>query len=481
MRTLLKLIAIIVVILLLSGSAYIIFFTNTDDDNNNVHEDTTPPVIDSITGDTTGTAGKTTTIAVSFKDNVTEATLYYKESSASIWSSMSILNGTADITFPSTARGAWYYYVVIDDAAGNGPVGDPSVDGSSYYTITVTQPEVNLKHTVFMEEGTATWCTNCPTISTILHDLYTSGTYDFYYVALIEDANSKAKTRLETDYNITGYPTVFIDGGYDVVFGANNAASVFEEKINKAAQRDVPKIALSVTSEVNNVTNILTTTVTLTNYEDALYTGRLRVYLTTKISTQDHDGNPYHFGLVDYITTEDITASSYDITSVSKTYDVSSLDIENLMIIAVVFDTQSTQKYSNPLDNTGTFNAFFADACTGTEVVEGGNLPPSVGITSPEIGKFHWFGKPKFSTPKLVTRLVGRLTITAVASDDSAISKVEFFIDDEPVATFTAEPYEYLWKSPSILFRKHTISVVAYDDQGKSSVASMNVTAFRLL
>ncbi len=51
---------------------------------------------------------------------------------------MSILGGSAGIVIPSNSVESWYYYVTVDDAAGTGPVGNPSVDGSMYFTVSVT-------------------------------------------------------------------------------------------------------------------------------------------------------------------------------------------------------------------------------------------------------------------------------------------------------------------------------------------------------
>ena len=98
------------------------------------------PVIDTVTGDTSGTTGETTTISATFHDNigVTVATLYYKSASAGSYSSMSILSGSAGILIPEYSVESWYYYVTVDDAAGTGPVGKPSTDGSTHFTITVS-------------------------------------------------------------------------------------------------------------------------------------------------------------------------------------------------------------------------------------------------------------------------------------------------------------------------------------------------------
>ena len=142
----LKTLILIIVAIIVIISAYIIF-TNDEDNKEDL-----PPTIDSITGNATGKKGETITIFLKFSDdiNVTNATLYYKSASANIWNSKSILSGSADIILNSNEN--LNYYVTIDDASGNGPIGEPSTDGSVYYTIRVLEEEEFI-HTVLIEEG----------------------------------------------------------------------------------------------------------------------------------------------------------------------------------------------------------------------------------------------------------------------------------------------------------------------------------------
>ena len=476
------LVLILVVVIIAVVGIIVVVSLNTAED------DTEPPVITDITGNTTGKPGKITTITVEFSDNVnvTVAKLFYRSENADTWENISIINGTADILIPKGSSDDWYYYVVIDDKKGNGPVGDPSTNGSVYYIIDVTEIERNLVHTVFIEEGTATYCINCPAVAEILYNLYTSGNYNFYYVSLVKDKNSKAADRLE-EYNIEGYPIVFIDGGYELIYGTENDngatydKSYFAERIARAEQRNVPDIELNLSTVVNEDETDLDITVTLTNYQDESYSGRLRVYLTQKLALQDYDGNPYHFTFVDFILDEELTVASDSTQKKTGSYGVSSLDIENLMVIAVIFSGESTTKYSNPPDNTNAFDAHYADATAASEIVVGGNLPPSIGITNPKNGRLHIFGKEIIATLQLKTIILGRITVTAQASDDSEITKVEFYLDDELVKECTEEPYEWKWKTPSWFRFKHTLKVVAYDDKGKTSFTSLDVIAFILL
>ena len=123
---------------------------------------------------------------MTFSDNinVTNATIFYKTASANNWSFTSILSGSVNIYIPKNSDEDWYYYVTIDDAAGNGPVGDPSTNGSAYYTITVSDNGNNgdneFVHRVFIEEATATWCAPCTQVAAILHDLHETKKDQFY-------------------------------------------------------------------------------------------------------------------------------------------------------------------------------------------------------------------------------------------------------------------------------------------------------------
>ncbi len=478
MKRLLYLVATIIVVVILISSVFVIF-NNSD---NNV-TDNSPPVIDSITGNTSGTTGKITTIDVSFSDNenVTEAIIYYKSASASKWDSNSIISGSYDIEIPKSPIEDWYYYITIDDEAENGPVGNPSTDGSIFYTIGVKEDRKELIHNVFIEEGTATWCHNCPQVANILHELYESGDYNFYYVSLIEDKNSDAKSRLEEDYNIDGYPSVYIDGGYDLVVGAKEK-SVFEEKISKAQKREVPALYLNVTAELKENSKEVNISIQTINYEDYNYAGRLKLYLTERNSVSYYGGQGvYHYGLIKIIYDKEIELLSKEEKNINEIYDFSKYDLDNLMVIGVIFNSESVEKYSDD-EKEFPFDAYYADASQGALIVKDANLKPEVGITNPKYGRLHIFGKNITATRGLKTILFGRTTITIYASDDSKVEKVELYIDDVLVKEFTDEPYEYLWKTPSIFRPKHEIKVIAYDDEGKiTETDPLEVYAFILL
>jgi len=101
-------------------------------------------------------------------------------------------------------------------------------------------------HTVFAEEGTATWCPACPNAAEALNKIYTSGDYPFYFVALVSDENNDAQLRLSEDYNVAAIPVTFFDGGYNVYIGSSNAENEFRDKIESCGQREVSNLNLSI-------------------------------------------------------------------------------------------------------------------------------------------------------------------------------------------------------------------------------------------
>ncbi len=345
-------------------------------------------------------------------------------------------------------------------------------------------------HTVFIELGAAGWSENCPATGEILHEMYLSDDYRFYYVSMVYDENDKAEQHLIEDYNIHDFPTTYIDGGYYVLDETEDIKldkSDFEDKISAATSRNVPNLNIEVDADWDNKTEEFETTVFIENNEDEKYEGRLKVYLVEKISRwYNYDGVPYSFGFLDYIIDKDVTIPAGKSISDSKLWPASDLDPDNLMVIAVVFNSKPIKKDSNPsnLDHYHPFDAYYADATAAASVVEGGNLPPQVGIEYPKKLRINLFGNAKRMTPFWKnTILIGKTTVKTYVSDDSKVEKVEFYIDDDLKETVTQEPYEWTFRKVSLikhLVRRHTITVTAYDDEGKTASASIDVIAILL-
>ena len=163
MKLNLRTLVILIIAILLISSVYIVFFTEGKTIDNE------RPVIDDITGNITGKKGETITIYVIFSDNieVTNATIYFRTESDNMWISKSILSGKFD--FLLNYQKNLNYYVTVDDAAGNGPVGKPSTDGSEFFKINIVEGNGNGEEEyirkVFVEEGSLTNCKFCPMVA----------------------------------------------------------------------------------------------------------------------------------------------------------------------------------------------------------------------------------------------------------------------------------------------------------------------------
>lgn len=506
MARLLKLLVILVVIAVIIGaSAYVLLQNNSNSqggggdqgggggDNGTTTPDTTPPTITCITQDTVGTPGKTTEIVTTFSDNiaVTSAVLYYRSVNGTDWQSTSLLpTGSADILIPLGDTANYEYYVTADDAAGNGPVGDPSVDGSTYYTITVQQENVTLVHNVFVEEATETTCVNCPLVAQALQELEAQGTYHFIYVALIDDVNSVALDRTK-EYNRSGYPEVYVDGGFKVVLGSRateeETQSTLADAITKADGRDVPPLLLTVVATLDNSTNQTYIQVNVTNYGSTNYVGTLRVYLAERNSYPYFGGNGfYHHGLVRYLTDVPIplTITARGTEFWNSTLSGNSSAVSNYEIMAAVFNNSAVLQTSTPGDmKNHTFNAYYADACNTTLIVPGANPPPAIGLTFPTAFSINLFNHHILKKIELRTPIcIGRPTITAQDLNGSPIVLVKFYIDGKLKANLSKTPYEVKWPllKPSIGLKKHTVEVVAYDANGQSVTTSITIRVLAL-
>jgi len=124
----------------------------------------------------------------------------------------------------------------------------------------------NFTHTVFLEEATATYCGFCAKTRDALHSIYESQDYPFYYAAMVGDANTQAFNRLIYDYNLYGYPTCFVDGGYRVVLGGYDDEGPYRSAIKSSGKRNVHEFNLSVSLEwLGNA--VIEVTVEITNNE----------------------------------------------------------------------------------------------------------------------------------------------------------------------------------------------------------------------
>ena len=81
------------------------------------------------------------------------------------------------------------------------------------------------------------------------------------------------------------------------------------------------------------------------------------------------------------------------------------------------------------------------------------------------------------SSPANDSNVAGNFTITATASDNVSVSKVEFYVDNNLVSTSSVAPYTYTGDSTKITNGTHSFEARAYDPAGNvgSSKIAVNV------
>ena len=71
----------------------------------------------------------------------------------------------------------------------------------------------------------------------------------------------------------------------------------------------------------------------------------------------------------------------------------------------------------------------------------------------------------------------GTTTVTASATDNVAVTNVEFFVDGTLAATDTTAPYSFTWNTTTAVNGAHSLSTKAYDAAGNAGTsASVSVT-----
>jgi hypothetical protein len=120
------------------------------------------------------------------------------------------------------------------------------------------------------------------------------------------------------------------------------------------------------------------------------------------------------------------------------------------MVRAVKVETSASGTYFNP--SQGVFKTVQRE---GVDMVK-----PTLSITSPSEGSI------VYETVDLITS----------ASDNSAVSKVEFRIEDTLIGTVAEAPYEVTWNTTAFARGRHVVSVIAHDLAGNTSTQRLSVT-----
>lgn len=197
-------------------------------------------------------------------------------------------------------------------------------------------------HTVLGEYGTTTWCPHCPPVSGYLYSIYQSGSYDFYYISMIADMNTAASARCG-ELGISSIPDVYFDA-YTHILGNQGSTGPYASAINTCSNRAVADIDIAL-DVIWLGGGDIQVTATVNNNEASSYSGHIHAYITEIESRwNDNNGNPYHFGLLDYAMNQNINVNAGSDWTNTVVWDGSSFwpfADDNIMVIAAVYD-QST-------------------------------------------------------------------------------------------------------------------------------------------
>jgi hypothetical protein len=234
-------------------------------------------------------------------------------------------------------------------------------------------------HTVFIEQGVTTWCPNCPNAEKALFSLYNSSEYPFYFVTLVSNQNKLAQNRFWGHYRGIAIPTIFIDGGFNQKEGRGSTPQQTEQLyrplIEEAGARTAHPLELT-TNVTGHGDATLAITVTVKNNGSKPYLGYVRSYVTEIISRWiDNDGNPNHFGFLDYAIKKVVFLGPQKSRTFTMTWDGAAQhgnltfpDIadDNIMVITAVAHWQP--HLVEKVEYIGTHFAFYVDQTIGATV-----------------------------------------------------------------------------------------------------------------
>lgn len=107
------------------------------------------------------------------------------------------------------------------------------------------------------------------------------------------------------------------------------------------------------------------------------YDGQLRIYIVEPVSRwNDKDGDPYHFGFLDFAINETLSIDylgnyNKQVTWNAQQAGYSNIQENNIMVIAAVFNPASHKKYANP-PSSYPFSTHYVDAAAAAEPGEVG-------------------------------------------------------------------------------------------------------------
>lgn len=376
--------------------------------SNGVVDTTSPSVALSSPSNNTTISG-TVAVAANASDNVSVSKVEFYENNVLIAAA-----NAAPYSFnwnsTSVANGSCALTAKAYDAAGN-------VGQSSAVTVTVSNPVADTTApTVTMTSPTnGSTVSGTVTISASASDNVGVTKVEFYV------NNALDYTATAAPYSYTADSRNVADGTYTFYAKAYDAAgnvgqsAVLSATVNNTSTADTTAPTVSISSPAAAATVKGTVTVSATA-SDNVKVSKVEFYVNNVLKRTDTYA-PYSYS---WDTT---TGADGSYTLLAKAYDAAG--------------------------NVGQSSAVKV-------TVKNDTTAPTVSISSPATG----------------TTVTGVTTVTATASDNVSVSKVEFYVNGTLKATDTASPYTFSWDTTSLTNGSYSLTAKAYDASGNVGQSS---------
>src|SRR3989339_149112 len=146
-----------------------------------------------------------------------------------------------------------------------------------------------------------------------------------------------------------------------------------------------------------------------------------------------------------------ITATATDDNGVNKV---------NFYIDNILKSTDTTSPYTYSLDTTGYINGVHTIKVVATDTITQ-TTNAQISVTVNNVAPVDNPPTVAISAPANNATISGTITITATASDDNGVSRVNFYIDNILKSTDTTSPYTYVLDSTGLSDGAHTIKAAA--------------------
>jgi hypothetical protein len=173
--------------------------------------------------------------------------------------------------------------------------------------------------------------------------------------------------------------------------------------------------------------------------------------------------------------TQGATVSGMAVVTATATDNVGVVKVD-LYVDGAYFATDASSPYSFAWDTAGLANGphelslIAADAAGNTAstapvTVTLSNTPPDT--TAPVVS---------ITAPAAGTTVTGTVSLSASATDNVGVTRVDFYVDGALLASDTTSPYAATWNTSGVAGGSHTLQASAVDAAGNVSTSTVSVT-----